>query len=130
MTPAEKMGAWWLRFFGFFIVFAGCLLIDFDNDFLLRERLAFGDMSENRWNDLVVGGSSLISALVIFLIVCVVSGKKEAFFWLGQICIFLAIFAGIYASLPEQLVSFFFILCGAFALTSLVVFMLAKRRNI
>lgn len=132
MTPAEKMGMWWLRFLGFFIVFAGCLLIDFDNDFLLRETVTacLGNISENRWDDFVVGGSSLVSALVIFLIVWVVSGKNEATHWLGQICVFLVVFAGIYAALPEQLVSFFLIMCGAFALTSLLVFMLAKRKDI
>lgn len=131
MTPEEKVGLWWLRFLCFFVIFFGALFIEIANDFMLLERFSsvFGYISEARWDDLVIGGCTFFSVLFTCLATLIVSGKSEAGCWLLQISVYLVLFTGIYAGLPEHYVSFVPLAGGALALTSLLIWVGTKRPN-
>lgn len=130
MSPGEKVGLWLLKFFGFAAIFSGCLLAEFDKEFLLHDgyEAHFGLISENSWNDLMVGASALFSALVICLITGILSGMKTAWYWMLQIILYLVLFAAIYALLPVQYLSFLPMAGGALILTTLIILLEAKLR--
>lgn len=131
MNPAEKIGLWCLRWLCFIAIFFGCLLSESENESLWYERftLNFGYIPANRWDDLVVAMCAVISVLITSMIVRLVSGKSEAVHWLAQICVFFIFFTGLFTALPERFVSFITIAGAALILTSLLIFVVAKRKG-
>lgn len=129
MTPGEKVGLWALRFFCFFCIFLGCLVLEFTSGIHQKFTEQFGFISEERWNDYVVTTAAIISIVITFLLTLLISGKSEAIRWAMQICCFLVLFTGFPYLIPEQWESFEIVFGFSFAVTSSLIFIAAKRNK-